>query len=58
MSRIHSACPESDCSDWLAAADVHLRQKPDEEEEDEEEDGGDGKEDDDDDGTTDGGYSE
>ena len=55
MSRIHSACPESDRSDRLAAADVLLRQEPDEE--DEEEDEGDGTEDNDDDDNDDG-YSE
>ena len=57
MSRIHPECPDSDSSDRLVAADVFLRQEPDEEE-DEEEDEGDGKEDDDDDDTTDDGYSE
>ena len=57
MSRIHSACPESARSDRLAAADVLLRQEPDQVE-DEEEDEGDGKEDDDDDGKNDDGYSE
>ena len=59
MSKIYSASPESDRSDRLAAADVLLRQEPDEEE-DEEEDEGDGKdkEDVDDDDTTDDGYSE
>ena len=56
MSRIHPACPDSDGSDGLVAADVLLRQEP-EEEEDEEEDDGDGKEDDDD-ADEDDGYSE
>ncbi len=54
MSRIHPECPDSDPSDRSVAADVLLRQEPDEEEdeeEEEEEDEGDGKEDDD-------GYSE
>ena len=55
MSRIHPECPDSDPSDWPVAADVLLRQEPDEEE-DEEEDEGDGNEDDDDD--DDDGYSE
>jgi hypothetical protein len=57
MSRIHPECPDSDPSDPVIAADVLLRQEPDEEE-DEEEDEGDGKEDDDDDDETDDGYSE
>jgi hypothetical protein len=54
MSRIHPEHPDSDPS---VAADVVLRQEPDEEE-DEEEDEGDGKEDDDDDDEGDDGYSE
>jgi hypothetical protein len=57
MSRTHPECPDSDPSDRSVAADVLLRQEPDEEEE-EEEDEGDGKEDDDDDDTDDDGYSE
>jgi hypothetical protein len=59
MSRIHPKCPASDPCDRSAAADLLLRQEPDEEE-DEEEDEGDGKdkEDVDDDDTTDDGYSE
>ncbi len=56
MSRIHPECPDSDSSDRSVAADVLLRQEPDEEE-DEEEDEGDGKEDDEDEATDDG-YSE
>ena len=56
MSRIHPECPDSDPSDRSAAANVFLRQEPDEQE-DEEEDEGDGEEDDDDDDTDDG-YSE
>jgi hypothetical protein len=55
MSRNHPECPDSDRSDRSVAADVLLRQEPDEEE-DEEEDKGNGK-DDDDDGKDDG-YSE
>ena len=55
MSRIHPECPDSDPSDRSVAADVVLRQEPDEE--DEEEDEGDGKEDDDNDDKDDG-YSE
>ena len=58
MSRIHLECPDSDPCDRSAAADVVLRQEPDEEEEDEDEDEGDGKEDNDDDDNDDGGYSE
>jgi len=54
MSRNHPECPDSDPSDRSVAADVLLRQEPDE---DEEEDEGDGKEDDDDDDGDDG-YSE
>jgi hypothetical protein len=46
MSRIHPECPDSDPSDHSVAADVVLREEPDEEE-DEEEDEGDDKEDDD-----------
>jgi hypothetical protein len=57
MSRIHPECPNSDLSDRSVAADVLLRQEPDEEE-DEEEDEGDGKEDEDNDGKDDEGYSE
>ena len=57
MSRIHPEFPNSDLSDRSVAADVLLRQEPDEEE-DEEEDEGDGKEDEDDDGKDDEGYSE
>ena len=55
MSRIHPESPDSDPSDRSVAADVLLRQEPDE---DEEEDEGDGKEDDDDDDKDDDGYSE
>ena len=51
MSRIHPECPDSDHPDRSAAADVVLRQEPDEEDE------GDGKEDNDDDDNYDG-YSE
>lgn len=57
MSRIHPECPDSDPPDQLLAADVLLRQEPDEEEDEEEEDEGDGKEKEDDD-MTDDGYSE
>jgi len=55
MSRIHPECPDSDPSDRSIAADVLLRQEPDEEEDEEEdEDEDNGKEDDD----QDDGYSE
>ena len=57
MSRIYPECSNSDLFDRSVAADVLLRQEPDEEE-DEEEDEGDGKEDEDDDGKDDEGYSE
>ena len=57
MSRNHPKCPDSDGLDRLVAADIRLRQEPDEEEDDEEEDEGDGKEDDNDGGADDG-YSE
>ena len=53
MSRIHPECPDSDPSDRSVAAEVLLRQEPDEEE-DEEED----EEDEDDDTDDDEGYSE
>jgi hypothetical protein len=52
MSRIRPQCPDADCSDRSVAADVLLRQEP-----DEEEDEGDRKEDDEDEETDDG-YSE
>jgi hypothetical protein len=61
MSRIYPECLDSDPSDRSVAANVLLRQAPDEEDEDqeEEEDEGDGngKEDDEDDDNDDG-YSE
>jgi len=41
MDRNHPECPDPDPSDWSIAANLFLRQEPDEEEE------GDGKEDDD-----------
>jgi hypothetical protein len=61
MSRNHTECPDSDPSDRSVAADVRLRQEPDEEEDEEEDeeddkDEGDGREDDDE--GTDDGYSE
>jgi hypothetical protein len=56
MSKNHPECTNSDPSGRSVAADVRLRQEPDEEE-DEEEDQGDGKEDNDDEGADDG-YSE
>jgi hypothetical protein len=59
MSRIHPECPDSSPWDWSEAADLLLRQEPDEgedEEEDEEED--DPGEEGDDDSESDDGYSE
>jgi hypothetical protein len=55
MSRIDPECPDSDLCDRSAAADVVVRQEPDEE--DEEEDERDGTEDNDNDDNDDG-YSE
>ncbi|MGA2237470.1 MAG: hypothetical protein ABSG23_18575 [Terriglobales bacterium] len=55
MSRMHPERPDSSAPDYSVAADVLLRQEPDEEE-DEEEDKD--KEDDNDNDTTDDGYSE
>jgi len=57
MTRIHPERPASDLFIHSLAADVLLRQEPDEEE-DEEEDEGDGKKDDDEDDVNDDGYSE
>jgi hypothetical protein len=57
MSRIHPECLDAEPSDRSVAADVLLRQAPDEEE-DEEEDEGDGQEDDDAGDGDDDGYSE
>jgi hypothetical protein len=57
MSRIHPECHGSDPSDRSVAADIVLREEPDEEE-DEEDDEGDDKEGDDDDEKDDDGYSE
>ena len=57
MSRIHPECPDPDLPDHSVAADVLLRQEPDEEGDEEDEDEGDGKEKEDDDDTDDG-YSE
>jgi hypothetical protein len=58
MSRIRSENRDPELSDRSVAADVLLRQEPDEEEDDEEEDEGDDKEDDDEDEVNDDGYSE
>jgi hypothetical protein len=57
MTTIHAECPDSAAPDHSVAADVLLRQEPDEEE-DEEEEEDDGKEDGYDDDETDDGYSE
>ena len=59
MTTIHLEYPDQDPPDRSVAADVLLRQEPDEEEDEEEEDEGDGKDkEDDDDDDTDDGYSE
>jgi hypothetical protein len=57
MSRIHPECLDPVPSDRSVAADVRLRQEPNEDE-DEEEDEGDGKDDSDEDYQDDDGYSE
>jgi hypothetical protein len=60
MSRIHPECLDSDPSDRSIAADVFLRQEPDEEEEEDEGDGKEKEDDDDeegDDNEDDDGYS-
>jgi hypothetical protein len=64
MSTINPECGDSEAPDHRVAADVLLRQEPDEEDEDEEEDEDNGKhkdedeDDDDDEGETGDGYSE
>jgi hypothetical protein len=50
MVRIRPECLDADPSDCSVAADVFLRQEPDEEEDEEEEDEQDDEEEDDDDG--------
>jgi len=55
MSKIQSECRESE-SDRLVAADVRVRQEPDEEEDEEDEEEDDGEEDED--GDKDNGYSD
>ena len=55
MSRIHPECPDSDPPNRSVAANVLVREEPDEEED---EDEGNGKEDDNDDDEDDDGYSE
>ena len=54
MNKTLPQCPDSGTSDRSVAADVLLRQEPDEEEDEEEDD----RKEDDDDGDTDDGYSE
>jgi hypothetical protein len=54
MSRMNPECPDSDTLDPSVAADVLLRQEPDEEEDEEEDEG----KDDDGDPENDDGYSE
>ena len=56
MSRIHPECPGSDPSGHSVAAEVHVREAPDEDEEEDEND--DKEKEDDDDDDTDDGYSE
>jgi len=56
VTKIYPTCPASGPSDPLIAADVVLRQEPDEDEDDEEDEGDDRQDEDDDD--TDDGYSE
>jgi hypothetical protein len=58
MSRIHPECPGSDPSGHSVAAEVRVREAPDEDEEEEDENDDKEREDDDDDDTDDGGYSE
>jgi len=55
MSRIHPECSDVDPPDRSVAADVHLRQEPDEEEEEDEEEDGEQNDDEEED---DEGYSE
>ena len=56
MSRIHPECPGSDPSGHSVAAEVRVREAPDEDEEEDEKD--DKEKEDDDDDDTDDGYSE
>jgi hypothetical protein len=56
ISRIHPECPGSDPSGHSVAAEVRVREAPDEDEEEDEND--DKEKEDDDDDDTDGGYSE
>ena len=58
MSRIHPECPGSGPWDWLAVADLLLRQEPDQDEDEEEEEEEDPGEEGDDDDEGDDGYSE
>lgn len=53
MDETYQQCPRAGTADRLIAADLHLREEPDEEEEDEEENDGDEE-----DGDRDEGYSE
>ena len=57
MSRMRPEYLDPEISDWWVAADLLLRQEPDEDE-DEEEDEGNGKDDEDDDEENEDGYSE
>jgi hypothetical protein len=58
MSRINPECADSETPDCRVAADVLLRQEPDEDEEEDEDNGKDKDDDEDDDGHGDDGYSE
>ena len=58
MSRIHPECPGSDPSGHSVAAEVHVREAPDEDEDEEEDENDDKEKEDDDDDDTDDGYSE
>ena len=58
MSRTHPECPNLGPFDRSLAADVLVRQEPDEEEDEEEEDGNGEEDDEDDEDEDDDGYSE
>jgi hypothetical protein len=58
MSSIHPECPGSDPSGHSVAADVRVREVPDEDEEEDENDDQEKEKEDDDDDDTDSGYSE
>jgi hypothetical protein len=58
MSKINPECTDSEARDHSVAADVLLRQEPNDDDEDEDEDDGKHKDDDDDEGDNSDGYSE